>query len=178
MRMAPQSGDVGERRQQQPYRGDGADRNRQGAGGKQAVSIDGRSEDQLEVRAPKQRAGEVRYRLANDPWNDERGAAGENRRDPRDAIGAVFNADEPACDRVSGDVEPHEQERDQSPQSPRRQRAEHRGEATRAQPQIVQDEPRKSGQAAPNHAARPAREVKSRYTVSSVAPLAPTLARN
>jgi hypothetical protein len=159
MRMAPQSGDVGERRQQQPHRRDGADRNRQGAGGKQIVSIDRGGEDQLEVRAPKQRAGEVRHRLGDDPWNDERGAGGENRRDPRKAVGAVFNADEPTSDRVGCDVERYEQERDQSRQCPQRQRAEHRCEATRAQAQIVQDETRKSRQGSTqpqNHAARPA----------------------
>ena len=127
MRMAAERGDVGERRQQETRRCDGADRNRQSAGGKHRVRIDGRSEDQLEVGAPKQRAGEVRDRLADDPWQDERRAAGENRRDPRNAIGAVFNADEPAGDRVGCNVEPHEHERDQSSQSPQRQRAEHRG---------------------------------------------------
>ena len=119
------------------------------------MSIDRRGEDQLEVRAPKQRAGEVRDRLADDPWKDERHAAGENRRDPRKAIGAVFNADEPAGDRVGCDVERHEHERDQNCQSPQRQRAEHRREATRAQAQIVQDEARKSGQLRQSCGARP-----------------------
>jgi hypothetical protein len=159
MRMAPQSGDVGERRQQQPHRCDGPDRNRQGAGGEQRMRIDGRSEDQFEVRAPKESAGEVRDRLADDPREYERGAAGEDRRGSHDAIGAVFNIDEPTGDRVGGDMERHEEERDQSRQPPQRQRAEHRGNATRAQAQIVQDETRKRGQSpnqAPNHAARPA----------------------
>src|ERR1700678_4438914 len=177
MRMAPESSDVGEWRQHEPHRCDRPDRNRQGAGGKQSMRIDGRSENQLEVRAPKQSAGEIRYRLANDPRKDERGAAGEDRRDSHDAIGAVFNADEPTGDRVGGDVERREQERDQNRQLPQRQRAEHRRQAARAQAQIVQDKTRKSGQR-PNHAARPASEVKSRNTVSSVAPRALTLARN
>jgi hypothetical protein len=90
------------------------------------VRIDGRSEDQLEVRAPKQSAGKVRDRLADDPGKDERGAGGEDRHDSYDAIGAVFDADEPTGDRVGGDVERHEQERDQSREPPQRQRAEHR----------------------------------------------------
>ena len=117
MRMAAESGDVGDRRQQQRDRCDGPNRNRQSAGGKQSVSIDGRGEDQLKVRAPKQRAGEIRDRLAHDPWQHERGAAGENRRNPRRAVGPVFNADEPAGDRVGRDVERHEHERDQNRQS-------------------------------------------------------------
>ena len=146
MGMAPESGDVGDRRQQQRDRCDGPDRNRQSTGGEQRVSIDGRGEDQLEVRPPEQRAGEVRDRLAHDPWQDERGAAGENRRDPRNAVGTLFDLDEPAGDRVGRDVERHEHERNQSRQSAQRQRAEHRREATRAQAQIVQDETRKSGQ--------------------------------
>ena len=91
MGMAAQSGDIGERGQHEPHRCDGPDRNRQSAGGEQRVSIDGRGEDQLEIRAPEQRPGEIRNRLANDPWDDERGAAGENRHDALRAIGAVFN---------------------------------------------------------------------------------------
>src|ERR1700733_8480437 len=181
MRMAPESSDVGEWRQHEPHRCDRRDRNRQGAGGKQSMRINRRSENQLEVRAPKQSAGEIRYRLANDPRKDERGAAGEDRRDSRDAIGAVFDTDKPTGDRVGGDVERHEQERDQNRQLPQRQRAEHRRQDARAQAQIVQDKTRKSGQRPnqpPNHAARPASEVKSRNTVSSVAPRALMLARN
>ena len=112
-----------------PDRCDGPDRNRQSAGGKQGVSVDGRSEDQLEVRAPEQRAGKVGDRLADDPGKDERGAAGENRRDPRDAVGTVLDADEPAGDRVGRDMERHEQKRDQNRQSSQRQRAEHRRQA-------------------------------------------------
>jgi hypothetical protein len=81
------------------------------------VRIGGRSEDQLEVRAPKQRAGKIRDRLGNDPRKNERGAAGEDRRDSHAPIGAVFNRDEPTGDRVGGDVERHEQKRDRSPES-------------------------------------------------------------
>ena len=98
MRMAAQSRGVGERRQQEADRCDGPDRNRQSAGGEQSVSVDRGGEDQLKIRAPEQCPGEVRDRLADDPGKNERGAAGENRHDPGAAVGAVFNADEPACD--------------------------------------------------------------------------------
>ena len=126
MRMAPESRDVGERRQQQADRGDGPDRNRQSAGGEQSVRIDGRGEDQLEVRAPEQHAGEIRDRLADDPGKHERDAAGENRRDPRGAVGAVFDADEPAGDRIGRDVERENKEGDESAELRGDERAEHR----------------------------------------------------
>ena len=172
MRMAAQSGDIGERGQHEPDRCDGPDRNRQSAGGEERVSIDRRGEDQLEVRAPKERPGEIRDRLANDPWEDERDAAGENRRDARRAIGAVFNADKPAGDRVGCDVKPHEHERrsriaslrsDNAPNIDASARALRRKSCRTKRGKAAKD------QSTANHAARPASEVKSRNTVSSVA---------
>ena len=107
------------------------------------------STGEARINSRSERPNSVRVKSAIDwPMIQGRTSAtplGENRGDPRGAIGAVFNGDEPAGDRVGRDVERHEQESDQSAQSPQRQPAEHRSEAARAQAQIVQDETRKGG---------------------------------
>ncbi len=159
MRMAAQGRDIGERSQQEADRCDRPHRNRQSPGGEQSVSIDGGGEDQLKIRASEQRPGEVRDRLADDPGKNQRGSRGDNRHDSRGAVRSVFNAEEPARDRIGCGVQRHEHKDDENREAPQRQCAEHRREGPRAQAQIVQDETGKGGQGPnqpSNQAARPA----------------------
>ena len=121
MRMAPQSGDVGERRQQETHRCDGADRNRQGAGGKQAMRVGGRGR----INSRSERPNSVRVNSVID-WPTIHGMMSATPLariavTRASAVGAVFDGDEPAGDRPSRGVERHEQEGDQDPQSFRRQ---------------------------------------------------------
>ena len=71
----------------------------------------------------------------------------------------------------------HEQERDDGTALGRRSCAEHRRRPTRREAEIVQDNTKEDDHAR-DHAARSTFEIRSRNTVSKVAPPAPTLARS